>query len=88
MSTEALAERVDKIDVFAETEPNQKEKIILALKKRGHVVGYMVVFEDSYDWAKSVMRARTRDREPVVVVSRNVLGAPPFSEHMWEELDR
>ena len=41
MSTEALAERVDKIDVFAETEPNQKEKIILALKKRGHVVGYM-----------------------------------------------
>lgn len=48
----------------------------------------MVVFEDSYDWAKSVMRARTRDREPVVVLFKGALGAPPFSEHMWEELDR
>jgi Mg2+-importing ATPase len=27
--------------VFAEVEPNQKERIILALKKAGHVVGYM-----------------------------------------------
>ncbi len=26
---------------FAEVDPNQKERIILALKKRGHVVGYM-----------------------------------------------
>jgi Mg2+-importing ATPase len=29
------------IDVFAEVEPNQKERIILALKKAGHVVGYI-----------------------------------------------
>ena len=28
-------------DIFAEVEPNQKERIILALKKAGHVVGYM-----------------------------------------------
>jgi Mg2+-importing ATPase len=29
------------VDVFAEIEPNQKERIILALKKAGNVVGYM-----------------------------------------------
>ena len=27
--------------LFAEVDPNQKERIILALKKTGHVVGYM-----------------------------------------------
>ena len=40
-SDEALLMRVTGIDVFAEVEPNQKERIILALKKAGHVVGYM-----------------------------------------------
>jgi Mg2+-importing ATPase len=29
------------VDVFAEVEPNQKERIILALRKAGNVVGYM-----------------------------------------------
>ncbi len=29
------------VDVFAEIEPNQKERIILALRKAGNVVGYM-----------------------------------------------
>jgi Mg2+-importing ATPase len=29
------------VDVFAEIEPNQKERIIIALKKAGNVVGYM-----------------------------------------------
>jgi Mg2+-importing ATPase len=41
MSDEALLKRVDEVDVFAEVEPNHKERIILALKKAGHVVGYM-----------------------------------------------
>ena len=41
MSTQALIRRVSKIDVFAEIEPMQKERIILALKKAGHVVGYL-----------------------------------------------
>ena len=40
MSDEALISRVNDVDVFAEVEPNQKERIILALKKAGHVVGY------------------------------------------------
>jgi Mg2+-importing ATPase len=41
MSDEALLKRVNEVDVFAEVEPNHKERIILALKKTGHVVGYM-----------------------------------------------
>jgi len=41
MSDEALAHDVGNIDIFAEVEPNQKERVILALKKSGHVVGYM-----------------------------------------------
>jgi Mg2+-importing ATPase len=38
---DALAEHAGKVDVFAQVDPNQKERIILALKNRGHVVGYM-----------------------------------------------
>jgi Mg2+-importing ATPase len=41
MSDAALLKRVNDVDVFAEVEPNHKERIILALKKAGHVVGYM-----------------------------------------------
>jgi len=41
MSDEALRERVKGVDVFAEVEPNHKERIILALKKAGNVVGYL-----------------------------------------------
>jgi len=41
MTSEALTRKVNDIDIFAEVEPNQKERIILALKKRGNVVGYM-----------------------------------------------
>jgi Mg2+-importing ATPase len=41
LSDGALLNRVADVDVFAEIEPNQKERIILALRKAGHVVGYM-----------------------------------------------
>jgi P-type Mg2+ transporter len=41
MSDEALLRGVLDTDVFAEVEPNQKERIILALKKAGNVVGYI-----------------------------------------------
>jgi Mg2+-importing ATPase len=41
MSDEALLRRVRDVDLFAEVEPNQKERIILALRKAGCVVGYM-----------------------------------------------
>jgi Mg2+-importing ATPase len=41
MSNEALLKKVNNVDIFAEIEPNQKERIILALRKSGNVVGYM-----------------------------------------------
>jgi len=41
MSDDALLKRVNEVDVFAEVEPNHKERLILAFKKAGHVVGYM-----------------------------------------------
>jgi Mg2+-importing ATPase len=41
ISDEALRHRVRTTEIFAEIEPNQKERIILALRKSGNVVGYM-----------------------------------------------
>lgn len=41
MSDESLWNKVENTTVFAEVDPNQKERIILALKKNRHVVGYM-----------------------------------------------
>jgi Mg2+-importing ATPase len=38
---EALWQRVEVVNLFTEVDPNQKERIILAAQKRGHVVGYM-----------------------------------------------
>jgi Mg2+-importing ATPase len=38
---EALWQRAERTDVFAEVDPNQKERIILALRKVGHAVGYL-----------------------------------------------
>ena len=41
MQDEALWHMAGKTAIFAEVDPNQKERIILALKKTGHVVAYM-----------------------------------------------
>jgi len=41
MSDEALLTKVRDIQVFAEVEPNQKERLITALRKAGQVVGFM-----------------------------------------------
>jgi Mg2+-importing ATPase len=38
---EALWQAVERTTLFVEVDPNQKERILLALQKRGHVVGYM-----------------------------------------------
>ena len=38
---EALWHRADSTNLFVEVDPNQKERIILALQKTRHVVGYM-----------------------------------------------
>jgi Mg2+-importing ATPase len=41
MSDEAIMQKAALADIFADVEPNQKERIILCLKKAGHVVGFM-----------------------------------------------
>lgn len=44
----------------------------------------MGVFEGSYDWARSVLRARTRNREPITFLADNdVLGS--LWEQRWED---
>jgi P-type Mg2+ transporter len=41
MGDDALLKQAAMVNVFAEIEPNQKERIIIALRKAGNVVGYM-----------------------------------------------
>lgn len=41
MSDEALWHAAERANLFAEIDPNEKERIILAQKKLGHIVGYM-----------------------------------------------
>ena len=41
MRDEALWQAVERTNLFAEVDPNEKERIILAVQKMGHVVGYM-----------------------------------------------
>ncbi len=41
MAEDALLHAADKANLFADVDPNQKERIILAVRKMGHVVGYM-----------------------------------------------
>jgi len=41
MSDEALLKQVNSVNIFVEVDPNQKERIILALRKNGNVVGYI-----------------------------------------------
>lgn len=41
LGTEALQRRVGTADVFAEVDPEQKERIVHALRRAGHVVAYL-----------------------------------------------
>jgi len=40
-SDDAIFQQVNQTDIFAEVEPNQKERIILALRKSGNITGFM-----------------------------------------------
>jgi Mg2+-importing ATPase len=41
LSDDALVRRVNEVDIFAEVEPNQKERVVLSLRKAGNVTGFM-----------------------------------------------
>jgi len=41
MTDEALGRRLVHVDIFAEIEPSQKERLVKALQKKGHTVGFV-----------------------------------------------
>jgi Mg2+-importing ATPase len=41
MSDEQLAETIDRVDVYARLSPAHKKRVVQALQKKGHVVGFM-----------------------------------------------
>jgi Mg2+-importing ATPase len=41
LNDEALWHAAERTDLFVEVDPNQKERVILSLKKMGHVVGFL-----------------------------------------------
>ena len=41
MDDQALSARVEHVNLFCRVTPAQKNRVILALKRRGHVVGYL-----------------------------------------------
>lgn len=41
MSDVALIQKIKDVDLFVEVEPGEKERIIVALRRSGPVVGYM-----------------------------------------------
>ena len=41
MSDEALAEAIDRCDLFSKLSPAQKQRVVAAFQKKGHTVGYM-----------------------------------------------
>ena len=41
LNDEAILQKVEETDIFAEIDPSQKERIVRALQKKGHVVGYL-----------------------------------------------
>ena len=41
LSEDALGARIEATNLFCRVTPSQKNRIILALKRRGHVVGYL-----------------------------------------------
>ncbi|OPY16656.1 MAG: Magnesium-transporting ATPase, P-type 1 [Syntrophus sp. PtaB.Bin075] len=41
LDDQALMARVDEVNIFCQMTPAQKNRVILALKRRGHVVGYL-----------------------------------------------
>jgi Mg2+-importing ATPase len=77
MHDEALWREAERTDLFVEVDPNQKERIILALKKTGHVVGFLgdgvndAPAMHSADTSLSVEQAVdvARERQPILSCS-------------------
>jgi P-type Mg2+ transporter len=97
LSDNALLQRVLDVDVFAEIEPNQKERIILALQKAGNVVGYLgdgvndasalhaadvsISVESAVDVAKEAADIVLLEKDLVFLCKECVKGGRPLRTH-------
>ena len=78
----ALAARVEQVNLFCRVGPAQKNRVILALKRRGHVVGYL---GDGINDAPSLHSADVGisvDSSLTVVVVAVVLPFTPAGVHL------
>jgi Mg2+-importing ATPase len=98
MSDDALRIRAVQADIFAEVEPNQKERILLQLKKAGHVVGFMgdgindapalhtadvgISVDDAVDVAKEAADIVLLDQNLDVLAAGIVVGRKTFTNTM------
>ena len=98
MSDDALRIRAVQADIFAEVEPNQKERIIRTLKKSGHVVGFLgdgindatalhtadvgISVDDAVDVAKEAADIVLLDQDLDVLASGIVIGRKTFTNTM------
>ena len=98
MTDDALRNQAVHTDIFAEVEPNQKERILLQLKKAGHVVGFMgdgindapamhaadvgISVDDAVDVAKESADIVLLDRDLGVLTEGIVVGRKTFTNTM------
>ncbi|MCQ8902808.1 MAG: magnesium-translocating P-type ATPase [Methanothrix sp.] len=98
ISDEALQRLVRDVDIFAEVEPNQKERIILALRRNGDVIGYMgdgindvsalhasdisISVENAVDIAKDAADIVLMEKDLNVLVRGVVAGRKTFANTM------
>jgi Mg2+-importing ATPase len=98
MSDDALMQQAMNANIFAEVEPNQKERIILFLKKAGNVVGFMgdgvndaaalhtadvgISVDDAVDVAKEAADIILLDQDLAVLSEGIVIGRRTFANTM------
>ncbi len=98
MSDDALMQQVLAANIFAEVEPNQKERIIWSLKKAGNVVGFMgdgvndapalhiadvgISVDDAVDVAKEAADIVLLDRDLAVLKEGITIGRKTFANTM------
>ena len=98
MSDDALMHQAMNANIFAEVEPNQKERIILSLKKAGQVVGFMgdgvndaaalhaadvgISVDDAVDVAKEAADMVLLDQDLAVLKEGIIIGRRTFANTM------
>ncbi len=97
MSDNALMHQATRTDIFAEVEPNQKERIIMFLKKSGNVVGFLgdgindapalhtadvgISVDTAVDVAKEAADIVLLDKRPGCIMCRHCCGKKNICQH-------